>query len=294
MNMCLPKVIEFLSYKDDITVFVVSIISVLFFVKSSLILGIFIQFQETPIVRANNQTLSFVLLASIMLSFLCVFLFLGRPTHVSCMLRQTSFGILFSVAISSILAKTIMVYMAFKATKPGSPWRKFIGVKLTNCVVFFCSFLQVLLSIIWLSTSPPFPEMNTHLYQDKIIFQCNEGSMLAFSILLGYMGLLAAVSFIVAFLARNLPDSFNEAKNITFSMLVVCSVWVAFIPAYMSVTGKNTVLVEIFAIISSSVGILVCIFFPKCYIILVRPDLNSKKSLARQIGDKNIRIKPVC
>ncbi|KAM3936583.1 vomeronasal type-2 receptor 26-like [Leptodactylus fuscus] len=282
-QQCVPKPIEFLSYKNDSTVLTVSIISILCFFKSSTILGIFILFRDTPVVRANNQTLSFILLASIMLSFLCVFLFLGHPTHVSCMLRQTSFGILFSVAISSILAKTILVYMAFKATKPGSSWRKFIGERLTNCVVFFCLFLQVLLNIIWLSISPPFPEMNTHLYQDKIIFQCNEGSMLAFSILLGYMGLLAAVSFIVAFLARNLPDSFNEAKNITFSMLVVCSVWVAFIPAYMSVTGKNTVLVEIFAIISSSVGILGCIFFPKCYIILVRPELNSKSSLMRQI-----------
>ncbi|KAM3936595.1 vomeronasal type-2 receptor 26-like [Leptodactylus fuscus] len=283
MNQCVPKPIELLSYKNDSTVLTVSIISIICFLKTSIILGIFILFRDTPVVRANNQTLSFILLASIMLSFLCVFLFLGRPTHVSCMLRQTSFGIIFSVAISSILAKTILVYTAFKATKPGSSWRKFIGVKIPNCVVFFCSLLQVLLSIIWLSTSPPFPEMNTHLYQDKIIFQCNEGSMLAFSILLGYMGLLAAVSFMVAFLARNLPDSFNEAKNITFSMLVVCSVWVAFIPAYMSVTGKNTVLVEIFAIISSSVGILGCIFFPKCYIILVRPELNSKCSLSRQM-----------
>ncbi|XP_069832234.1 vomeronasal type-2 receptor 26-like [Dendropsophus ebraccatus] len=268
-NKCILKPIEFLSYINNPTVLIVSIVSVFCFTKTFTILAIFILFRDTPVVRANNQTLSFILLVSIMLSFLCVFLFLGRPTHITCMLRQTSFGIIFSVAISSILAKTIMVYMAFKATKPGSSWRKFIGVKITNCVVFFCSFLQVLLSIIWLSTSPPFPEQNTHLYQDKIIFQCNEGSMLAFSILLGYMGLLAAVSFIVAFLARNLPDSFNEAKNITFSMLVVCSVWVAFIPAYMSVTGKNTVLVEIFAVISSSVGILGCIFFPKCYIILL-------------------------
>ncbi|XP_073442893.1 vomeronasal type-2 receptor 26-like [Dendrobates tinctorius] len=283
INQCVPKSIEFLSYTNDPTVLVISVISVLCFFKSSVILGIFILFQDTPVVQANNKTMSFILLASIMLSFLCVFLFLGRPTHVTCMLRQTSFGIIFSVAISSILAKTIMVYMAFKATKPGSSWRRLIGVKITNCVVFFCSFIQVLLSIIWLSTSPPFPEMNTHFYQDKIIFQCNEGSMLAFSILLGYMGLLAAISFIVAFLARNLPDHFNEAKNITFSMLVVCSVWVAFIPSYMSVTGKNTVLVEIFAVISSSVGVLGCIFFPKCYIILVRPELNSKCSLSSQI-----------
>ncbi|KAM3936586.1 vomeronasal type-2 receptor 26-like [Leptodactylus fuscus] len=280
MSKCVQKPTEYLSYDHhEPTIIAVFIISVSSFITTSINLGIFVLFRDTPVVRANNQTLSFILLASIMLSFLCVFLFLGRPTHVSCMLRQTSFGIIFSVAISSILAKTILVYTAFKATKPGSSWRKFIGVKIPNCVVFFCSFLQVLLSIIWLSTSPPFPEMNTHLYQDKIIFQCNEGSMLAFSILLGYMGLLAAVSFMVAFLARNLPDSFNEAKNITFSMLVVCSVWVAFIPAYMSVTGKNTVLVEIFAIISSSVGILGCIFFPKCYIILVRPELNSKSRL---------------
>ncbi|XP_077137318.1 vomeronasal type-2 receptor 26-like [Ranitomeya variabilis] len=282
-NQCVPKPIEFLSYENDPAVLVISVISVLCFLKTSVILGIFILFQDTPVVQANNKTMSFILLVSIMLSFLCVFLFLDRPTHVTCMLRQTSFGIIFSVAISSLLAKTIMVYTAFKASKPGSSWRRLIGVRITNCVVFFCSFIQVLLSIIWLSTSPPFPEMNTHLYQDKIIFQCNEGSMVAFSMLLSYMGLLAAISFIVAFLARNLPDSFNEAKNITFSMLVVCSVWVAFIPSYMSVTGKNTVLVEIFAVISSSVGILGCIFFPKCYIILVRPELNSKCNLSSRI-----------
>ncbi|XP_069601340.1 vomeronasal type-2 receptor 26-like [Ranitomeya imitator] len=283
INQCVPKSIEFLSYKIDPAVLVISVISVLCFLKTSVILGIFILFRDTPVVQANNKTMSFILLFSTMLSFLCVFLFLGRPTHVTCMLRQTSFGIIFSVAVSSILAKTIMVYMAFKATKPGTSWRRLIGVKISNCVVFVCSFIQALLSIIWLSTSPPFPEMNTHLYQDKIIFQCNEGSMLAFSMLLGYIGLLAAISFIVAFLARNLPDSFNEAKNITFSMLVVCSVWVAFIPSYMSVTGKNTVLVEIFAVISSSFGILSCIFLPKCYIILVRPELNSKFNLSSQI-----------
>ncbi|XP_072263008.1 vomeronasal type-2 receptor 26-like [Pyxicephalus adspersus] len=281
MNKCKPKAVEYLSYENDTITLLVSIISVILFIKTSSILSIFILFQDTPLVRANNQNLSFILLVSIMLSFICVFLFLGRPVHTTCMLRQTSFAIIFSVAISSVFAKTIMVYSAFKATKPGSLWRKFIGVKVTNCVVLFCSFIQVLISVIWLSFSPPFPENNTHLYVDKIIIMCNEGSIVAFSLLLGYMGLLAAVTFIVAFLARNLPDSFNEAKYITFSMLVFCSVWIAFIPTYMSVTGKNTVLVEIFAIISSSFGILGCIFFPKCYIILLRPDLNSKNNLLK-------------
>ncbi|XP_063813471.1 vomeronasal type-2 receptor 26-like [Pseudophryne corroboree] len=279
---CVPKPVEFLSYVDDRAALTVCIISTLCFLKTLIILVIFILFRDTAIIKANNQKFSFLLLVSIMLSFLCVLLFLGRPVHITCMLRQTSFGIIFSVAISSILAKTIMVYLAFTATKPGSSWKKFIRVKITNCVVFICSFIQVLISIIWLCISPPFPERNSYTYLDKIIIQCNEGSILAFSILLGYMGLLAAVTFIAAFLARILPDSFNEAKYITFSMLVFCSVWVTFIPAYMSVTGKSTVLVEIFAIISSSIGILGCIFTPKCYIILVRPDLNSKSNLLRK------------
>ncbi|XP_073471310.1 vomeronasal type-2 receptor 26-like [Aquarana catesbeiana] len=281
-NQCVPKPVEFLSYGNDPVPLTVSVISVLLFVKTSAIFCVFIVFRETPVVRANNQNLSFILLVSIMLSFLCVFLFLGRPGPISCMFRQTSFGIIFSVAVSSILAKTTMVYMAFKAIKPGSFWRKYIGVKIPNCLVFLCSFIQVLISVIWLLTACPFPETNTDLYAEKIIIQCNEGSTLAFSILLGYMGLLAAVSFLVAFLARNLPDSYNEAKYITFSMLVFCSVWIAFIPVYMSVTGKNTVLVEIFAIIASSLGILGCIFIPKCYIILVRPDLNSRSKLVKQ------------
>ncbi|XP_075175348.1 vomeronasal type-2 receptor 26-like [Anomaloglossus baeobatrachus] len=281
-NQCAPKETEYLSFTEDSITLFISVIVIFLFLKTSVILGIFTLFRDTPIVRATNQSLSFFLLVSMMLSFLCIFLFLGRPTHVTCMLRQTLFGIIFSVAISSILSKTIMVYMAFKATKPGSKCRKFIGVKITNCLVFVCSFTQTILCIFWLSTAPPFPEKNYDLYVDKIILQCNEGSLVAFSIFLGYIGFLAAISFVVAFLARNLPDSFNEAKNITFSMLVVCSVWVAFIPAYLSVTGISTVLVEIFAILSSNVGILVCIFYPKCYIIILRPDLNSKGSLLKK------------
>uniref|UniRef100_A0A8C5PKL1 G-protein coupled receptors family 3 profile domain-containing protein n=1 Tax=Leptobrachium leishanense TaxID=445787 RepID=A0A8C5PKL1_9ANUR len=278
-NECIYKPIEYLSFQDDGIALALALVSVLLSLIASIILCIFALFRDTPIVKANNQNLSFVLLVAIMLSFLSVFLFLGRPVDITCMLRQTSFGIIFSVAVSALLAKTFMVCIAFKATKPGSCWRKWIGAKLPNCIVFVCSFLMFLICVTWLSVSPPFQEMNTHSYPGKIIIQCNEGSVIAFYTVLSYMGFLAAVSFVVAFLARKLPDSFNEAKYITFSMLVFCNVWITFIPAYMSVMGKNTVIIEVFAILASSAGILCCIFFPKCYIILLRPQLNTKRNL---------------
>ncbi|XP_077319442.1 vomeronasal type-2 receptor 26-like [Lithobates pipiens] len=275
-DRCVPKFIEFLSYTDDPIVVVFLAVSILCCLLTGFILGIFIHYRDTPIVKANNRNLSYLLLVSIMLSFLCVFLFLGHPVDVTCMLRVTSFGVIFSVSISSLLAKSIMVCIAFKATKPGSPWRRWMGTKLPNFIICVFSLVQIIICVTWLSISPPFQDQDTHSYQGKIIIQCNEGSVIGFYSVLGYMGLLAAVSFIIAFLARTLPDSFNEAKYITFSMLVFCSVWIAMIPAYLSTRGKYMVAVEVFAIMASSSGLLGCIFFPKCYIILIRPDLNTK------------------
>ncbi|OCT56736.1 hypothetical protein XELAEV_18004476mg [Xenopus laevis] len=297
-TICITKAEEYLSFTNDNTAAFLSSIQVLFFLISLQMLRIFITYRDTPIVRANNRSLSFLLLVSIKLSFLSVFLFLGRPVDITCMLRNITFGITFSIAVSSLLAKTIMVCVAFKATKPGSSWRKWVGVKLSNSVVLFCSSIQIIICMTWLAISPPFQELDLHTYPGTIIIQCNEGSAIGFYSVIGYMGLLAAcnetigfyivlsymgllasVSFIVAFLARTLPDSFNEAKYITFSMLLFCSVWITMIPAYLSTKGKYMVAVEIFAIISSSCGLLFCIFLPKCYIILLKPEMNTKQYL---------------
>ncbi|CAJ0968197.1 unnamed protein product [Ranitomeya imitator] len=237
-NKCVFRDYEFVSYETDVLASVFSIISILLSFITVLVIGIFTLFLKSPIVRANNRNLSFILLISLLFSVLCVFLFIGCPLDITCMLRQVFFGILFTVAESSILAKTIIVCIAFKATRPGSPWRKCVGVRLPYSVVLVCSSLQIGNAVIWLSVSPPYQEFNLD-YPGKIIIQCNEGSLLAFSFMLGYMGFLAAVSFFLAFMVRTLPDIYNEAKYITFSMLVFCSVWICAIPAYLSSTGKH-------------------------------------------------------
>ncbi|KAM5191951.1 vomeronasal type-2 receptor 26-like [Mantella aurantiaca] len=195
------------------------------------------------------------------------------------MLQQVSFGVPFTILVSSILAKTIMVFIAFKASRPGSSCRQWVGVKLPNTVVLLCSSIQVINGVLWLSISPPFQENDLHSYPGKIVIQCNEGSAIGFYSVLGYMGFLAAVSFVLAFMVRTLPDSFNEAKYITFSMLVFCSVWIAMIPAYLSTRGKYMVAVEIFAILASSAGILLCMFCPKLYILILKPELNTRGTL---------------
>ncbi|XP_069616621.1 extracellular calcium-sensing receptor [Ranitomeya imitator] len=269
---CIAKEIEFLSWTEPFGI-ALTMFAILGICLTSFVSSVFIKFRNTPIVKATNRELSYLLLFSLLCCFSSSLFFIGEPEDWTCQLRQPAFGISFVLCISCILVKTNRILLVFEAKIPTSFQRKWWGLNLQFLLVFLCTFVQIVTCIIWLYSAPPKSAKN---HEDEIIFViCNEGSLMALGFLIGYTCLLAAICFFFAFKARKLPENFNEAKFITFSMLIFFIVWISFIPAYVSTYGKYVSAVEVIAILASSFGLLTCIFFNKVYIILFKPSRNT-------------------
>ncbi|XP_042549934.1 vomeronasal type-2 receptor 116-like [Dipodomys spectabilis] len=273
-TQCFLRVANFLVFGDPLGNALVCM-ALCFSILTTAVLGMFVKHQDTAIVKANNQTLSYMLLIPLIFCFLCSLLFLGRPQILTCVLQQIIFGVVCTVAVSTVLVKRGILVLAFKATSLGRRMRWLLVSGAPNFIIPICTLIQVTPCGLWLATSPPFVETYAHSEQGHIIILCNKGSLTAFYCVLGYLGFLALSSFTMAFLARIVPDTFNEAKFLTFSILVICSVWLTFLPVYHSAMGKVMVAVEVFSILASGAGFLGCIFAPKCYILLLMPNRNS-------------------
>uniref|UniRef100_UPI00398E9EB6 extracellular calcium-sensing receptor-like n=1 Tax=Pristiophorus japonicus TaxID=55135 RepID=UPI00398E9EB6 len=277
-NECLLKEIEFLSFEDRMGNVLAS-----FAVAGACLTiataAVFFRSRNTPLVRANNSELSFIILLSLVLCFLCALTFIADPSHWSCALRFTVFAVTFALCLAGILGKTTVVLVAFKSRTPRGHAMGWFTPRRQRSGVLILTMVQALICILWLASSPPYPFKNPTYYQDIISLECHVGSVAYFCVVFAWIFLLTGVTLAIAFFARELPDSFNEATHITFSLLIFCAVWITFFPVYISAPEKYAAAVHVFAILASSFGLLLCIFAPKCYIILLKPEKNTKKWL---------------
>ncbi|KAM3616669.1 uncharacterized protein V6R79_021509 [Siganus canaliculatus] len=101
-DACLPKIIEFLAFGEPlgITLIVISAFGALVTIAVGVVFAMNI---GTPLVKANDALLSFSLLFSLVVTFLCSIVFLGRPQNWSCMTSQVALALGFALCLSSIM-----------------------------------------------------------------------------------------------------------------------------------------------------------------------------------------------
>uniref|UniRef100_H3C7S5 Vomeronasal 2, receptor 1 n=1 Tax=Tetraodon nigroviridis TaxID=99883 RepID=H3C7S5_TETNG len=278
-DACVPKIIEFLAFGEPLGITLI-VISACGAVVTIAVAVVFILNASTPLVKANDAVLSLLLLFSLVVTFLCSIVFLGEPQDWSCMTSQVALALGFALCLSCIMSKAAVLMHRAQALKAARA-RSRAAAKAAKAAAEAAASsgspdVVAVACTVWLVLFPPHAVKNTSAQNIKIILECDEGSIVFICCIFAYDILLALIAFIFAFIARKLEDHFSEGKSMTFGMLVFFIVWISFVPAYLSTRGKFMVAVQIFAILASSFGLLTCIFLPKCYILLIKPERNKE------------------
>ncbi|XP_067305706.1 G-protein coupled receptor family C group 6 member A [Pseudorasbora parva] len=275
---CHPKTYEYFEWDGGFAIVLLTLAALgvlLLFSMSAL----FFWQRHSPVVKAAGGPLCHLILFSLLSSFVSVIFFVGEPCNVTCQVRQVIFGLSFTLCVSCILVKSLKILLAFQMNLE----LKELLDRLYKpyVIICICTGLQIIICTVWLTLFRPF---KGKVVQPKVILlECNEGSSVMFGLMLGYIALLALICFLFAYKGRKLPQKYNEAKFITFGMLIYLMAWVIFIPIHVTTSGKYVPAVEVVVILISNYGILSCHFFPKCYIIIYKKEHNTKDAFMKNV-----------
>lgn len=251
------------------------------------VMATFIRYNDTPIVRASGRELSYVLLTGIFLCYIITFIMIAKPDVAVCAFRRIFLGLGMCISYAALLTKTNRIYRIFEQGKQTVTAPRFISPTSQIAITSSLICVQLLGVLVWFAVDPP----NTIVDYDE---QKTINPKLARGVLkcditdlqiicsLGYSILLMVTCTIYAIKTRDVPEDFNEAKPIGFTMYTTCIVWLAFIPIFFGTAQSaeklyiQTTTLTISMNLSASVA-LGMLYMPKVYIIIFHPELNVQK-----------------
>ncbi|XP_014214874.1 metabotropic glutamate receptor 2-like [Copidosoma floridanum] len=242
--------------------------------------GVFLKHNDTPVVRASGRELSYILLSGILLCYLVTFALVFRPTNIVCGIQRFAAGFCFTVVYAALLTKTNRISRIFRAGKHSAKRPSFISPRSQLIICSMLVFVQILINGVWMAIDPA-RAMHHYPTREDNLLVCNSYLDASYMIAFTYPIILIIVCTVYAVLTRKIPEAFNESKHIGFTMYTTCVIWLAFVPLYFG-TGNHVALritsMSVTISLSASVTI-ACLFSPKLYIILIRPERNVRQSM---------------
>ncbi|KAK7915880.1 hypothetical protein WMY93_011641 [Mugilogobius chulae] len=231
---CTEPIFDVMSWDRTESVLMALAGALLLLFQSSVLI-LFIRHRSTPLVLASGGIQAFVALLSLMGACMCLVLFLGQPTDTVCRLQIPLTSIWQTVALSIIASISLQVFFVSEFPQKAAPHLRTIRGPGSWLLVLSCCVAQAGICGWFVQESP---SLTVYMQKMEINFvrsflTCPTEPMVGIALLQGFNVVLALVSFMCTFMAVKPLHQYNLSRDITFSCLIYCVIWVTFIPIYM-------------------------------------------------------------
>uniref|UniRef100_A0AC34RD06 G-protein coupled receptors family 3 profile domain-containing protein n=1 Tax=Panagrolaimus sp. JU765 TaxID=591449 RepID=A0AC34RD06_9BILA len=246
-------------------------------ITTLLTIFIFLNHNSTPVVKSTTRELSYIILSGITACYLVSFAILAKPSFVSCFITRTLPPISFSVIYAALLTKTNRIARILAGSKKRILTKKprFLSTMSQVVITWILVGIQCVIVAVGVVQEMPQAGFESHFMPRRMVLVCSSSNVAFITPFLWNIFLITLCT-VYAVKTRNLPENFNEAKFIGFTMYCTLVVWVAFIVLHLGTHNKALTMSFSFSL-SASIA-LVLLFFPKLYIILLHPEKNVRAS----------------
>ncbi|KAG7177027.1 Metabotropic glutamate receptor 3-like 1 [Homarus americanus] len=277
---CVDKEEKFIDYKNRWAITSLAFASIGIF--STVLVGvIFWVHLDTPVIKASSRELSYILLGGIFFSFVMSFVIVAPPSRMTCGLtRFFSASSTPSATPPSPPRPTLGFRGIFSRISQKSPEgeAKFTSPFSQVVIVSLLVSVEVIINVVWLLMHNPDIKYMCDRASDFRTRICGGLDDYTYIVGLIYPSLLVLLCTLYAIKTRKCPDGFNEARYIAFTNYTTCLIWLVFVPLYLSTGSSDDIRIVTLAMFLSLGGFvqLGCLFFPKVYIVLFKPEKNTR------------------
>ncbi|KAJ3585822.1 hypothetical protein NHX12_012230 [Muraenolepis orangiensis] len=272
---CLKRAVFFLAWDAPLSIALLLLLAatLLLTTGSSVVLLLHL---NTPVVKSAGGRTCLVMLAALTVAAASALCHFGPPTRPGCLLKQPLFVVSFAVCLACVTVRAFQVVCIFKLASRlpmvYDTWAKNHGPEYT---ILLLSGAVLCVSVLRVAAQPPGPSADLRFYADSVVLECSGTLSPGSWVELAFASLLSGLCFALSYMGKDLPANYNEAKCVAFSLVVYMISWICYFTLYLISRDPFTMAVNVFAILSSVLGVFGGYFLPKVYIILFRPQMNT-------------------
>ncbi|KFQ21313.1 Taste receptor type 1 member 3, partial [Merops nubicus] len=265
---------RYLSWDEPLTAALLALVATTV-ALACLTAGLFSKSLETPLVQAAGGKLTLFALSTLVLLSLSCCLYIGKPSEHLCRIQQMVSALCLNGCFSTFFIKSLEITLVTEFPRCAPTFLPWVTQRRAWLLVALCLLTEGLFCLCYLRVGPDSLLVDHRSLPTEVLLVCSTESWFAFTLLHGSNACLALVCFLCTFMVQTSGRKYNIARGITLAILTYFIICIFFLAVFATLKTVLRSVAQIGTILATSLGILGIYYIPKCYIILLKPELNT-------------------